>query len=118
MEDEGIFWMEVDQKDVVVADKSQVKLDLSADEIAQATATEETKMYDIDDPPEVGEQFAMFPDRGMGNDNLAYFLFKMEGSSDDVPVVFCLDCLAPKYIRYCNGVWEYRYEPCGMDKDL
>jgi len=60
----------------------------------------------------------MFPHRAKGNDNLAYVLMKMEGSTEYLPLVFCTDCAAPKVALFCNGGSEYIYEPCSVDKDL
>jgi hypothetical protein len=61
----------------------------------------------------------MFPDRAEGHDNLVYILMKMDGQ-DRVPIVFCIDCLAEKYVRHCDSprVWEYQYKPCAVDNDL
>lgn len=77
------------------------------------------KFYDIDDPPSAEEQFAMFPDRAEGHDNLVYILMKMDGQSERMPIVFCIDCVSEKYIRQCNTrAWQYQYKPCAVDKDL
>ena len=78
-----------------------------------------TKFYNIDNPPTADEQFAMFPDRAEGHDNLVYILVKMDGRRERVPIVFCIDCAAEKYVLYCNTrAWEYQYKPCAVDKDL
>lgn len=110
--------MEPTEKSDVVAEDSQVELDLASTKFAPKISAKQNKMYDIDNPPEAGEQFAIFPDRAKGNDNLAYILLKMEDSTEHVPIVFCTDCAAGKYIQYCNGLWEYQYEACDVDKDL
>jgi hypothetical protein len=78
-----------------------------------------TKFYDIDDPPSAEQQFEMFPDRAEGHDNLVYILMKMDGRTERMPIVFCIDCAAEKYVVHCNTrAWEYQYKPCAVDKDL
>jgi hypothetical protein len=88
------------------------------DSKSASTLTIKGAMYDINDPPDAAAQFAMFPDRAEGNKSLVYILMKTDSSKEHLPIVLCADCVAPKWYQYCNGAWEYLYQPCTMDKDL
>lgn len=75
--------------------------------------------YDINNPPDALDQLASFPDRAEGQDNLVWVLMKMEGRTGHLPIVFCIDCAAEKYVQYCDsGAWVYQYKPCAIDKDF
>lgn len=98
--------------------KSACEMGFQVEEAGTRPVSTKQKMYDIDEPPDAQDQFAMFPDRAKGQDNLVYVLMKMEGSKQHLPIVFCADCAAAKFIQYCNGACEYQYEPCDVDKEL
>lgn len=84
-------------------------------QVEKAIAT----FHNIDEPRNVEDQIAMFPNRVYGQENLKFILIKMEGSTGYLPIVFCADCAAPKYVQYCNNFgWEYEYKPCPIDQDL